>query len=51
MMATNIQCGFLIHGNRWGRSRAACHSLSHTGILSVELSLRLPGSQGGNIPN
>lgn len=49
--ATNIQCGFLIHGNRWGRSGAACHSLSHTGILSVELSLRLPGSQGGNIPN
>lgn len=51
MTATNIQCGFLIHGNRWGQSGEACHSLSHMGILTVELSLHLPGSQGRNIPN
>lgn len=48
---TNIQCGFLFHGNRWGRSREACHSLSHMGILTVELSLHLASSQGRNIPN
>lgn len=50
--ATNIQCGFLIHGNRWGRSGAACHSLSHTWNTqcgTVTPLTRLPGRQHSHL--